>query len=558
MKLYVVVAILIVVTAVSFSGSAAPVRADPSGQAAGEAGTSQVTLAFVGDIMLALRVADLIAKEGTDYPWRQVAPVLQAADLAVGNLECAVGTTGQPVPGKKYTFRAPPVALEGLARAGIDVVGLANNHALDYGQDCFLETLDNLKRAGVAYVGGGRNLEEAGRPYITELKGIKVGILGVCLHLPAGWGATAGKPGLFSGFDTPRLLKAIRDLDSQVDWTVVFVHWGVERADHPEKWHRTLAEQMLAAGADLIIGHHPHVWQGIDRREKSLVAYSLGNFIFTIRPEFPQQQQTGILLVTLTRDRIREVRVVPAHIPRAGETVLVQGDAAARMWDRIDRLSAPFATYVAGDGTVKRAAFADVRDHWAREYIGTLAARGIVAGDGAGRYRPQDSTTYAGLLTMLVRALRLPDSPQTVLPPELGHHWVAPYLRAAVGAGLWPAEEVASFPADAPIPRWKAAQTLAATMKVGGRPLPAVDSLPNHADLGEAPRPSLDAIARVSAAGLMRGYPDGRFGPNDPLTRAEAACIVLGLIQKLEQSPQAAAAAPADAAPPQAGAAGPP
>ncbi|MEW6399519.1 MAG: CapA family protein [Bacillota bacterium] len=505
---------------------------------------AEVQLAFVGDIMLALRVAGLIGQKGTDYPWQHVAPVLQKADLAVGNLECAVGTTGQPEKGKEYTFRAPPLAADGLARAGIDVVGLGNNHALDYGRECFLETLDNLKRVKVAYVGGGRNLEEAARPYIADLKGIKVGILGVCLHLPKGWGATEKVSGLFSGFDTNRLYKAIRDLGSRVDWTVVFVHWGNERADHPEKWHQTLAQRMLEAGADLVIGHHPHVWQGIDRRDRSLIAYSLGNFIFTIRPEFPQQQQTGILLVTLTRDRIREVRVIPCHIPRAGETVLAQGELAARILNRIDRVSAPFDTYMTADGRVERAAFADVRDHWAREDIGALAARGIITGDDTGRYRPEDPTTLAGLTTLLVRTLGLPDAPAVALPADLKDHWAAPHLRAALAAGLISQGETVPPAVNAPVPRWKTAHMLAAAMAAGGRPLPPVDSLPGYPDLGSTPRPALDAIARVTAAGLMQGYPDGRFGPADSLTRGQTACILLRLLRRLEQPQGTAGAGP--------------
>lgn len=505
-----------------------------AGAASGGA-PAEVQLAFVGDIMLALRVAGLIQEQGTDYPWRQVAPVLQKADLAVGNLECAVGTTGRPEQGKEYTFRAPPVALEGLARAGIDLVGVANNHALDYGRDCFLETLDNLKRVKVGYVGGGHNLEEAARPYIAELKGIKVGVLGVCLHLPGGWGATDKVSGLFSGFDTARLLKAIRDLDSQVDWTVVFVHWGKERADYPEKWHQTLAQRILEAGADLIIGHHPHVWQGIDRRDRSLVAYSLGNFVFTIRPEFPQQQQTGILLVTLTRDRIQEVRVVPCHIPRAGETVLAQGELATRILNRIDRVSEPFGTYVTADGRVERAAFPDVRDHWAREYIGALASRGIITGDDTGRFRPDDPTTLAGLTALVVRTLRLPDAPAVALPADLTDHWAAPHLRAALAAGLISDGETIRPAVDAPVPRWKAAQMLAAAVAARGRPLPPSDALPGYTDLGSAPRPALDAIARVTAAGLMQGYPDGRFAPTDSLTRGQTAGILFRLLGHLEQ-----------------------
>lgn len=538
----------------------APARAQATSPTPVPAQQGEVRLAFVGDIMLASRVAELIAQRGADYPWRQVAPLLQKADLAVGNLECAAGTTGQPQQDKEYTFRAPPVALEGMARAGIDVVGVGNNHALDFGRGCFLETLSHLRRVGVAYVGGGRNLEEAARPYIADVNGIKVGILGVCLQLPRGWAAADKTPGLFSGFDTARLLKAIRDLDSRVDWTVVFVHWGKERSEYPEKWQQSLAEQMLGAGADLIIGHHPHVWQGIDRRDRSLIAYSLGNFVFTIRPEFPRQQQTGILLVTLTRERIREVRVVPCYIPRAGETLLAEGETAAGILKCIDRVSAPFDTYVTPEGLVERAAFPDVRDHWARECIGVLAARGVIAGDDRGLYRPEEPTTLAALTALLVRILRLPDAPGVALPAGLEDHWAAVPLRAALAAGLVSQGDAVRSGVEAPVPRWKAALMLAGAAAASGRRLPAPDSLPGYTDLDQAPRPALDAIAGVTAAGLMRGYPDGRFGPAAPLTRGETACILLRLVRYLEQPQATAAGARAEggAAGTRAGQGGPP
>jgi len=494
------------------------------------AATDRVQLAFAGDVLLGSRVGKLMDERGPDWPWAQVAPVLKAADLAVCNLECAVGTSGQPQAGKQWTFRAKPAALGGLVRAGIDVVGLANNHVLDYGTSCLLETLDNLDRSGATHLGAGRNQQEASSPRIIEINGLKIGLLASSLlvpTLPGGkgtWAATDNKPGIFSGHDHQRLLQSVHALSSRADWTVLFLHWGEERAEYPQKWQQNLASQLLEAGADLVIGHHSHVWQGIDRREKTLVAYSLGNFVFTTRPEYPQQQQTGILLVTLSKRNIEEVRVVPAQV-FWGQTVLLKGTPAEEVLTRVDRLSARFGTYVTPEGLVEREPFLDTRSHWACPVLRQAAKCQLVQGCQDGTFCPQDPTTYAHLVTMLVRALKLP-----VSPASSGSHWAAPYLQAAVEAGLWPADQVSTFPADEPVPRWQAACLLDRTFSLDA-PAPAV---PLYIDLDAAPSSSLISILRVSQAGIMQGYPGGRFQPLANMTRAEAVVTVLRLLQKRE------------------------
>ncbi|MEW5932018.1 MAG: S-layer homology domain-containing protein, partial [Bacillota bacterium] len=146
------------------------------------------------------------------------------------------------------------------------------------------------------------------------------------------------------------------------------------------------------------------------------------------------------------------------------------------------------------------------------------------------------------LTALLVRALRLPDVPAVALPADLTDHWAAPLLRAAMAAGLISEGEMVGRTLDAPVPRWKAAQMLAAAMAVRGRPLPPPDALPGYTDLGTAPRPALDAIARVTAAGLMQGYPDGTFAPADSLTRGQTAGILFRLLGHLEQLPGGAPA----------------
>ncbi|MEX0817331.1 MAG: CapA family protein, partial [Gaiellales bacterium] len=164
-----------------------------SGTALVDAGRLRVrplVLAAVGDVNLGDRVGLAISAYGTRYPWLSVAPVLQRADLAVANLECAISTRGAPLGGKRYTFRGRPAALAAAGRfAGLDVVSLANNHSLDYGREAFIDTIRHATRAGISVTGGGSNLAAARTPAVRETGGLRVAFLAYSDVRPLGFDA---------------------------------------------------------------------------------------------------------------------------------------------------------------------------------------------------------------------------------------------------------------------------------------------------------------------------------------------------------------------------------
>jgi len=292
------------------------------------------TLAFVGDVLLGYGMVEtLIDRHGVHYPWDNVRSILTSADYAMANLECAISTRGQPQPRKEWTFRGKPETLEGLRSGGIDVVSLANNHTLDYGTDAFLDTLEHLDRYGVARVGGGRNLAEALRPHIWEKDGLKVGFLAATAIYPGGWEATGTRPGLLVTHYESQVMKAIRDLRETVDVVVVGVHWGVERDPMPDAYQRRYGRALVDNGAHLVIGHHPHVLQGIEVYRGALIAYSLGNFVFT-RNQYVDTWDSAILLVTVDRGGVVDARVVPIDAQLA-QPRPVEGKEAARILQKI-------------------------------------------------------------------------------------------------------------------------------------------------------------------------------------------------------------------------------
>ena len=196
---------------------------------------------------------------------------------------------------------------------GIDLVTLANNHALDFGTDALVDTLDTLDQAGILHVGAGRNLDEAKEPVIAELKGMKIGFIGASRVIPeTSWNATSTKPGMLVTYDPALTVQEIEKLDEVCDYVVVYVHWGIERAEHPEEYQRTMGRQYIDAGADLVVGSHPHVLQGIEYYEGKPIVYSLGNFVFG--SSIPR---TALLKVVLEREETEELRAGLQLLPGA-------------------------------------------------------------------------------------------------------------------------------------------------------------------------------------------------------------------------------------------------
>ena len=274
-----------------------------------------VRLAAVGDINLGTGsgggVGDLIRSRGKRYPWRSVAPVLRRADIAFGNLECVISRRGRPVP-KAYTFRGTPGSLRTTRRyAGFDVLNLANNHTGDFGRRAMLDTIGFVRRFGMAGPGAGANLAKAARPRIVRRLGLRVAFVGFTNILPASFYATRGRPGsVYASRGAVR--RGVRRARRRADLVVATFHWGVERSHSPDGTQRSLTRTAFRAGADAVIGAHPHVLQPIRLKRRRLVAYSLGNFVF--HASSPASTRTGILKLRLSRRGVEGARLRRATI----------------------------------------------------------------------------------------------------------------------------------------------------------------------------------------------------------------------------------------------------
>jgi poly-gamma-glutamate capsule biosynthesis protein CapA/YwtB (metallophosphatase superfamily) len=297
----------------------------PSPSAAAAA-AADVTLAFAGDVNFARRTARLLGHPAAAFG--AISPVLGAADLTMVNLETAVTSRGRPQP-KQFHFRTTGKAFTAIRAAGIDVVTMANNHVLDYGQVGLASTLAAAKRARFPYVGIGVNARAAWAPYITTIKGIRIAIIGVSqvAELASSWVATSRRPGEANSINTSRTLAAVRAAKKRADVVIVFMHWGTEGQACPDAEQLALAPRLAAAGASIIIGAHAHVLQGSGWLGHTFVAYGMGNFLWW---EHSYSTATGVLKLTLRPHAPLAARFVPARVSRTGQPVALKGAAARR------------------------------------------------------------------------------------------------------------------------------------------------------------------------------------------------------------------------------------
>jgi poly-gamma-glutamate capsule biosynthesis protein CapA/YwtB (metallophosphatase superfamily) len=273
-----------------------------------------VVLAFGGDVHFEGPLEGRLAGDAR-HALAPIAPVLSSADIAVVNLETAVTNGGTPA-SKDFTFRAPATAFAALRGAGVDVASLANNHGLDYGLAGLRDSLAAAKRYRFPVVGIGLDDTQAYRPFRRTVNGQRIAIIGATQvlddELISAWTAGPGKPGLASAKDVPRLVRAVRAARATSDTVVVFLHWGVELQQCPSRDQRALAKQLVAAGADIVVGGHAHRVQGAGRMGGALVDYGLGNFVWYGTSEL--STQTGVLVVTVESRHVLGYRWVPARI----------------------------------------------------------------------------------------------------------------------------------------------------------------------------------------------------------------------------------------------------
>jgi poly-gamma-glutamate synthesis protein (capsule biosynthesis protein) len=300
-----------------------------------------VYLVAVGDIMLDRSLGGALKSNNLEYPFLGVAEQLRSADITIGNVESSLGDIGEPVT-KTYTFRAPPQAAPALALAGFDVVSLANNHGMDYGPETLLQGIQLLREAGVQPVGAGANLAEARTAVIREVNGLRLAFLGY-LDVPVeaigtfdteSWTATDDAPGL--AWARPEwITEDITAVRTQADLVIVILHSGYEYIEEPSLEQVAAAEAAIAAGADLVIGHHAHILQGIKFADTGVIAYGLGNFAFVI----DGPPETAILNVWLDADGVRQLEIIPAIIRTGGQPRLAEPGEAFPIRQRVYQLT---------------------------------------------------------------------------------------------------------------------------------------------------------------------------------------------------------------------------
>lgn len=259
----------------------------------------EIKLIFVGDIMLSRSVGNIISKTNSyTYPFALIGDYLKSADLTFGNLENPVSSRGVKV-GSIYSFRAEPKTLEGLKYSGFDVVSIANNHMWDYGRLAFLDTMTHLTEAGINFTGGGLNSSEAHRPVIKDLEGTKIAFLAYTEFLQS-VAAGPDSPGI-TRWDIEQIKKDIISAKQESDLVAVSFHWGEEYKTAHNQKQELVAKTAIDAGADLIIGHHPHVRQEIAQYKNGWIAYSLGNFVFD--QNFSDETMKGLVLEATVADK---------------------------------------------------------------------------------------------------------------------------------------------------------------------------------------------------------------------------------------------------------------
>jgi poly-gamma-glutamate synthesis protein (capsule biosynthesis protein) len=294
----------------------------------------EYTLLFTGDVMLARAVGSRMeAQKDWLLPFRLIADTLRHADLRYCNLECPVSDRGRNLH-HRYSFRADPRAIEGLKSAGFDVVSQANNHTYDWGAEALLDSLERLRAAGIRPVGAGRNSLAAHYPLLAQVDGLRVAFLAYVDIDPKEAAAGVNRPGV-AWLDRAQALADIRFARLLADLVIVCPHWGEEYALQPTPDQVELAHRMIDAGADIIVGSHPHVVQPLEKYHDHWIAYSLGNFVFD---QHDSATHRGLMLRVTVRDKqIAEVLPLPIKINSLFQAALAppaEGPPKALLADR--------------------------------------------------------------------------------------------------------------------------------------------------------------------------------------------------------------------------------
>jgi poly-gamma-glutamate capsule biosynthesis protein CapA/YwtB (metallophosphatase superfamily) len=318
-----------------------------------------ITLALMGDVMLGRKVAEVLNHTmRPEEPWGDVMPLLDAADLRIINLECAITDNGQPwtrAP-KVFHFRTPPSAIETLRTARIDACSLANNHTLDFEEQGLLDTLEHLDAAGIWHAGAGRNREEAAEPAILTVLAdhtSRVALLAFTDNEPS-FAAGTDRPGTnyLPVSLRPEVLRRVERTVSYVremgvDTVIFSNHWGPNMVQRPKETFRRFARAVIDRGVDIYYGHSAHVFQGVEIYRGKPILYDTGDFIddYAVNPEL-RNDWSFLFQVSVEEGRFERLDLTPVKLSYA-RVDLATGGERETILDRMERLSAEMGTVFA-------------------------------------------------------------------------------------------------------------------------------------------------------------------------------------------------------------------
>lgn len=269
--------------------------------------------------------------------------MFQEADLTFLNLEHSLSRTGRRVKGKFICNRGAPELVEGLVDAQFDVISVANNHILDFGEEAFFETLSILDTHSLPYVGAGRNLAEARKPFLVERNGLRIGLISYSSTLPQGYPAGPREPGvnpirvkttyLQAGnldetpgrapeiltwavpADLQRMKRDIQNLKKRADVILVYQHWGASMVHEVHNYQREIGKAAIDSGADAVFGGHAHVMQAVEFYRGKPIIHCTGNFLFDVVESFftPATRQNYLFGCTLTKGGVRDPYLLPCR-----------------------------------------------------------------------------------------------------------------------------------------------------------------------------------------------------------------------------------------------------
>lgn len=306
-----------------------------------------VKLSAVGDILLSGTVAEMIKKKCPEEPFRFVLDEFKKTDLVFGNLECPLSNRGSHLKNKCCLY-SPPEAVKSLKSAGFNVFSLANNHVFDYGYEGFEDTISLLDEIGIHWFGAGKNLEEARTPAILSINNLSIGFLGYSWDFIGSINATKNKFGT-APLNEKLILEDVKKLKEKTDIVIVSLHGSYDRERYPLPSQRKLAHKIIDNGGSLILGHHPHVLQGIEKYNDEVTVYSLGNFIF---PDISymnynliqktENRESMIFRCEISNNGIEDFDIIPIRSNNQFQPNILKNDEKRLVLEKMENLSEGF------------------------------------------------------------------------------------------------------------------------------------------------------------------------------------------------------------------------